>query len=76
MALLATARDAVSLGALGRLFWEPRTILDLAPLHQGDAARLFDLAVRLFRLRDLNLEGFRDKVFGIGAWQSRSDQGA
>ena len=62
MALLATARDPVSLGALGRLFWDPRAILHLAPVHQAEAAHLFDLAAGRFRLRDLNLRDFRDKV--------------
>jgi len=62
MALLATARDAISLGALGRLFWDPRAILHLGPLHQADAAHLFDLAADRFRLRDLDLEDFRHKV--------------
>jgi energy-coupling factor transporter ATP-binding protein EcfA2 len=64
MALLATARDAVSLGALGRLFWDPRAILHLGPLHQADAAHVFSLAADRFRLRDLDLEDFRDKVLG------------
>jgi hypothetical protein len=62
MALLATARDAVSLGALGRLFWDPRAILHLAAIHPADAVRLFDLAADHFRLHDLDLEDFRDKV--------------
>jgi hypothetical protein len=62
MALLATARDAISLGALGRLFWDPRAILQLGPLHRTDAAHLFDLAADRFRLRDLDLEDFRHKV--------------
>ena len=62
MALLATARDAISLGALGRLFWDPRAILHLGPLHQADAAHLFDLAADHFRLRHLDLGEFQDKV--------------
>jgi hypothetical protein len=62
MALLATATDAVSLGALGRLFWDPRKILHLPPLKQADAERLFELAADRFGLRHLDLEDFRDKV--------------
>jgi hypothetical protein len=64
MALLATARDAVSLGALARLFWDPRAILHLVPLHPAGAAHLFDLAADRFRLRGLDLEDFRGKVLG------------
>ena len=61
-ALLATARDAISLGVPGRLFWDPRAILHLGPLHQADATHLFDLAADHYRLRDLDLRDFRDKV--------------
>ena len=60
--LIATARDAVSLGALGRLFRDPRAILHLDPLHPADAGRLFDRAADRFGLRDLEVEDFRHKV--------------
>jgi len=60
--LIATARDAISLGALGRLFWDPREILRLDPLHPADAGRLFDMAADRFGLRDLEVGDFRHKV--------------
>jgi hypothetical protein len=60
--LIATARDAISLGALGRLFWDPRATLHLDPLHPADAGRLFDRAADQFGLRDLDVEEFRHKV--------------
>lgn len=62
--LIATARDAVSLGALGRLFWDPRARLHLDVLHHADAGRLFDMAADRFGLRDLEVEEFRHKVLG------------
>lgn len=62
MALLATATDAASLGALDRLFWDPRAILHLLPLKQVDAEHLFNMAADHFCLRHLDLEDFRDKV--------------
>jgi ABC-type cobalamin/Fe3+-siderophores transport system ATPase subunit len=62
LALLVTARDANSLGALGRLFWDPRATLHLAPLNHADATRLFDIAADQFALRDLDVHEFRDKV--------------
>lgn len=62
MALLAAARDPVSLGTLGRLFWDPRTTVHLRSLNDADATRLFALAAESFRLGDLNLEEFREKV--------------
>jgi len=62
VSLIATARDAVSLGALGRLFWDPREILHLHPLHHAEAAHLFNTAADEFGLRDLDIQDFRDKV--------------
>jgi hypothetical protein len=64
VSLIATAKDAISLGALGRLFWDPRSILHLDPLQHADAARLFDRAADQFGLRDLDIQEFRDKVLG------------
>jgi energy-coupling factor transporter ATP-binding protein EcfA2 len=49
MAVVATARDVRSLGALSRLFWDPRFIIQLRPLSHVDSERLFDLAARTFR---------------------------
>lgn len=60
--LIATARDPVSLGALGRLFWDPRATLYLEPLHIADAIELFEMAVREFGLLNLEIEDFREKV--------------
>jgi energy-coupling factor transporter ATP-binding protein EcfA2 len=62
MALLASARDPVSLGTLGRLFWDPRNTIHLHPLHTVDANHLFDLAVARFELSHLDVEEFRGKV--------------
>jgi energy-coupling factor transporter ATP-binding protein EcfA2 len=66
MALHAAARTPVALGALARLFWDPRTTVHLRPLNEFEAGRLFDLAVDRFRLGDLNLEDFREKVLDAG----------
>lgn len=60
--LIATARDAISLGAMRRLFWDPRATLRLDPLHSADAGRLFDMAADRFGLRDLEVEDFRHRV--------------
>ena len=62
MALIASARDPVALGSLARLFWDPRNTIQLQPLHEGDANRLFDLAVARFGIGHLDIEEFRLKV--------------
>ncbi len=62
MALFAASRDSVSLGALGRLFWNPGKIVSIPPLNDRDAGRLFEAAADYFELRDLDLFEFRDKV--------------
>ncbi|MGD1094600.1 MAG: ATP-binding protein [Bryobacteraceae bacterium] len=62
MAFLATARDAISLGALGRLFWDPRAIIRLQPLSHADALQVFEEAADRFHLRELEIEEFRNKV--------------
>lgn len=62
MAIIAAARDSAPLGALARLFWDPRDILRVAPLNHSDAARLFEMTAHRLGLTDLNLEEFRDKV--------------
>ena len=67
MAFLAAARDPVSLGILGRLFWDPRITVHLRPLNRAESGRLFDLAADRFRLSDLNLEDFREKVLEAAA---------
>jgi hypothetical protein len=62
MALVATARSAICLGALGRLFWDPRATLHLEPLNHTDSTRLFEVAAEQFGLRNLEVQEFRDKV--------------
>ena len=62
MALFAASRDALSLGALARLFWNPAKVLNTPPLHDRDAEQLFEAAADHFRLRELDLDEFREKV--------------
>ena len=62
MAIIASARDVASLGALGRLFWDPRTTLHIRPLNHTDSEQLFDLAAKTFGLERLDLLQFRKKV--------------
>jgi hypothetical protein len=62
MAFVATARDAICLGALGRLFWDSRATLHLEPLKHADSMRLFDIAADQFGIRDLDVQEFRGKV--------------
>jgi hypothetical protein len=62
MALFASSRDALSLGALARLFWDPEKQLHIPPLQERDAAQLFESAAGHFKLRHLDLDEFRDKV--------------
>jgi len=62
MALFATSRDAFSLGALARLFWNPTKMLNIPPLHERDAEQLFEAAADHFKLRNLDLDEFREKV--------------
>jgi len=61
MALFA-ARDAVSLGALARLFWDRAMSLSISPLPARDAEELFEVAAGHFNLRHLGLDEFREKV--------------
>lgn len=60
--LVAAARNPLSLGAAARLFWDPAKTLNIQPLHEEDAARLFDTAIYHFRLRDLDMDDFRKRV--------------
>ncbi len=52
-ALFAASRDALSLGALVRLFWNPAKVLNVSPLTKRDAEQLFEAAADHFRLRHL-----------------------
>jgi hypothetical protein len=60
--LSAAACGSTSLGALGRLFWDRRQIVQLAPLSERESLELFEAAADHFRLRGLELEEFREKV--------------
>jgi hypothetical protein len=62
MALFAASRDAFSLGALARLFWNPAKALNLPPLAEWDAGQLFEAAADQFNLRNLDLDEFREKA--------------
>jgi hypothetical protein len=62
VALCAASRDAGTLGALGRLFWNPQKVLPVPPLQHRDAERLFESAADCFQLRGLSLDEFREKV--------------
>jgi hypothetical protein len=62
MALYAASRDAFSLGALSRLFWNPAKALNVPPLPERDAEQLFEAAADHFKLRNLDLDEFREKV--------------
>jgi energy-coupling factor transporter ATP-binding protein EcfA2 len=61
-ALVASARDPVSLGTVGRLFWDPRNTIHLHPLNEVDANHLFKLAVARFGLGHLDVEEFRGRA--------------
>jgi energy-coupling factor transporter ATP-binding protein EcfA2 len=62
MGFVAAAREPAGLGALGRLFWDPRITVQVRPLNEPDAARLFDLAAESFYLHNLNVREFREKA--------------
>lgn len=62
MAIIAATRDLAALGALHRLFWDPRRVIHLRPLARADALRLFDLAAERFQLHHLELGQFRERV--------------
>ena len=62
MAFFAASRDALSLGTLARLFWNPAKAMNVPPLHERDSEQLFEAAADYFALRDLDLDEFREKV--------------
>ena len=62
MVLFAACRDPLRLGALARLFWDPTRTLNVQPLNERDASQLFDAAADHFRLRELDMDEFRQKV--------------
>jgi hypothetical protein len=61
-AIIAVARRRRDLGALGRLFWDPREAITFMPLSQRDARILFEQAVRLYKLECLNFEDLREQI--------------
>jgi hypothetical protein len=62
MAMIAISRDALRLGELHRLFWDPRHTIQMAPLSDPEASTLFDLAADRFGLREFDLADFRPRV--------------
>jgi hypothetical protein len=62
MMIVAAARDVSSLGALGRLFWDPRSSLHMRALNKAESEHLFDEAVGHFSLGHLDIEEFREKA--------------
>jgi len=70
MSIVVSARDGVALGALGRLFWDPRKTVQLSPLNDAASAELFTRAIEACGVRAANLDEFRrrtlDAAGGIG----------
>ncbi len=62
MSLIVSARNAVALGALARLFWDPRNTIQLGPLSDAEARELFDDASRRYGLSDAHMVDFRERV--------------
>jgi hypothetical protein len=62
MVMFAAARDSVALGNLSRLFWHPDKVIHFKPLTDIEAAQLFEIAVDHFRLGELEIDEFRQKV--------------
>lgn len=62
MTMVVTARDHLHLGELVRLFWDPSQTCHIQPLSEAEALRLFEAAADRFRLRELCLDDFREKV--------------
>jgi hypothetical protein len=62
MAILVAARDHGALGALNRLFWDPRRLVRFEPLGDKEAYLLFEAAADRFSLRELDLDEFREQV--------------
>jgi hypothetical protein len=60
--MLAAARDHLHLGELARLFWDPTRTIRIHPLSETESLELFEAAADHFRLRDLYLDDFRERV--------------
>jgi len=67
MSIVTSARDAFGLGALGRLFWDPRKTLQLKPLSDAASTALFKRAVHAYGVRAANLDEFRRRVLDAAA---------
>ena len=62
VALIALTRDPARLGALQRLFWDPRETILFKPLDERQALRLFDEAAKYFGLGCTNFDELRHNV--------------
>jgi len=62
MSIIASARDAVALGALGRLFWDPKKIVHVSALSDAASAKLFESAARRYRIDAVNMREFRNRA--------------
>ena len=62
MALLAAARARAKLGALNRLFWDPRRTIQLEPLSDREASLLSNRAIEHFGVCHPGLDEFREKA--------------
>jgi len=67
MTVLASARNVSGMGALNRLFWDQRHLVNMVSLNDNEARRLFDLAAAHFNLGNLDLEDFREKALESAA---------
>jgi len=67
MSIVASAPDLFGLGALGRLFWDPRKTLQLKPLNDAASAELFEQAVHAYGVHASNLDEFRGRVLEAAA---------
>lgn len=62
LTMLAAARNSVSLGALRKLFWDPRQTFFVAPLRTAEDCLLFDIAAEHFSSPEINLGEFRPQA--------------
>lgn len=57
--IIAAARDYNSLGALSRLFWDPRLVVNVPALTQPQSTELFNELAPQFGLTHLDIDEFR-----------------
>jgi energy-coupling factor transporter ATP-binding protein EcfA2 len=67
MSIVASARDAFALGALGRIFWDPRKTLQLKSLNDAASAELFETVARHYGIAAANMGNFRERALGAAA---------